>query len=47
MPAEELKRKAAARPMAECGSQPRGGGLLEQQAGSRANQPTCLLCKSF
>lgn len=47
MPAEELKREAAARPMAESAMQPRGGGLSEQQAGSRANQPTCLLCKSF
>lgn len=45
MPAEELKREAAARPMAE--PQPRGGGPSEQRAGSRANQLTCLLCKSF
>lgn len=28
MPAEELRRKAAARPMAEGGVQPRGGGAV-------------------
>lgn len=47
MPAEELKRQAAARPMAGPRHAAEGRGLSEQQAGSRANQPTCLLCKSF